>query len=177
MQSLFIRIFRKKDNLLIFVLATVLVFLLARIIPIWEILTNSFKIPDISLSRKFSIFSEYIFIYFIDIPIVEQATTIILSLALGINTVLFYQYIKKQQKIFAGKSFLGSSIGVMLGVFGVGCVSCGALVIAPILTGIGLGAQIGFISQYALLISWAGIAGICISSYYLLLQINKPLVC
>ena len=177
MNKVLTRILRKPTNISILVGVSAISFIAIRLIPFWQIINNSFMMPGISPSRKIILLFEYIIVFFTDLMFVEQITTIILSLVLGVNVVLFIEYIKKQRKVFAGKSFAGSTLGVILGIFGAGCVSCGALVIAPLLTAIGLGSYIEFFSYNALLISWIGIVIILLSSYYLLSQIKKPLVC
>ena len=61
--------------------------------------------------------------------------------------------------------------------FGVGCLSCGFLIMAPVLTFLGLGAYLGKVGEHALLVSYGGMILVIISILYLLKKIGEHLIC
>lgn len=177
MLTSFKQIFSRPKNFFLTILTMILVFFVLRIIPIYEILWNSFRIPGLSLSRKFEIFFEYTFLVFFKLHTLEQFLTLVLVFLTSINVILFVIYAKRQRRLFSGKSFLASISGIILGLFGIGCISCGVLILAPLISFIGLGSYVGGITQYALALSFAGVILVSLSNIYLLHQLEKPNVC
>jgi len=172
-----VKIFSKKKNIIIGLLVSAIIFVILRVIPVYMILKTTFIIPGVKWSRKYELFTDYVLTSFFEIAFVEQLLIILLALATAVNMIVFYYYIKRQQKILSGKSFFASASGMFLGIFGIGCLSCGVLVVAPIVSALGLGAYIAGITQYALLLSYVGLTFIIFSIGYLLHQLSKPLVC
>jgi hypothetical protein len=177
MITLFVHLFRKPKNYLSLLIGSFFVFVIFRIIPVYRIIKNSFKIPELSISRKIEIFFDYTFVSFTQVPLQEQIIIIILSVLTMINIILFVMYSLRQRKILSKRSFFSSISGMFLGLFGVGCLSCGVLIMAPLLTFIGLGSYLGNFSQYALTFTYAGLFLLLISTLSLLHQLKKPLVC
>ena len=153
------------------------IFVLLRIAPVFEILKNSYKIPGLSFPRKWDIFIEYVFQTFCDINTAEQLLIIILSILTALNIVLFVIFAKRQRKMLSKRSLAASLSGMVLGLFGVGCLSCGVLILAPLLTFLGLGAYLGNFAEYAVTISYVGMVLVILSSLYLLKKISEPLIC
>ena len=177
MLTTFINIMRKWKNSITLVIGSCVLFIILRILPVYEILKNSYKIPGISFSRKWELFIEYTFQSFVDISLGEQFIIFALSILTTFNIILFIIFARKQQKILSKRSFAASISGMVLGLFGVGCLSCGFLILAPLITFIGLGAYIGDFTQYAITISYGGIVLVIFSIFYLLKKISEPVVC
>lgn len=177
MLTSFKQIFSKPKNFSLTILTMTLVFFVLRIIPIYEILWNSLRIPGLSLSRKFEIFFEYTFLVFFKLHTLEQFLTLVLVFLTSINGILFVIYAKRQRRLLSGKSFLASISGITLGLFGIGCISCGVLILSPLISFIGLGAYTSGITHYALLLSFGGMILVGASNLYLLHQLRKPNVC
>lgn len=151
--------------------------MLLRLLPVYEILKNFYSLADISFTRKIEVFNQYIFESFVHGTFQEKFSTITLSILSSFNILLFIIFAKRQRKFLVGKSFFASLSGIFLGLFGVGCVSCGAFVLAPIITFLGFGAYLNQFIKHAGLISNIGIIFVLISIFYLLKQISKPMIC
>ncbi|MCD5390027.1 MAG: hypothetical protein LR005_01435 [Candidatus Pacebacteria bacterium] len=177
MKKIFISIIKKPKNIIFLVTITALIFILLRLLPTYEILKNFYALPNITFSRKLEVFYQYIFEPFFRGTFQEKFSTIILSILTSLNILLFIIFAKRQGKILSGKGFFASLSGMFLGLFGVGCISCGAFVLAPVITFLGLGTYTGKFIEHAGLISNIGIALVIISILYLLKQISKPLIC
>jgi len=177
MLTSFNQIFSKPKNFFLTIVTMVLVFFVLRILPIYEILWNSLRIPGLSLSRKFEIFFEYTFLLFFKLHTLEQFLILALTLITSINIILFVIYAKRQRRLLSGKGFFASISGIILGLFGIGCISCGVLILSPLISFIGLGAYTSGITHYALLLSFTGVILVSLSNLYLLHQLGKPNVC
>lgn len=107
---------------------------------------------------------------------IETIAIVLLSLAIGINMVVFITYLKQYRKQL---SFAGTNLTLMamvLGVFGVGCLSCGVLLLAPIISIFGISAAI-WVTNNGVIISLIALTLVLYSSYILLRKISDPQVC
>lgn len=177
MLNVFISIMKKTKNIIAVTLGTFLVFIVLRMIPIYTILKHSYTIPGLTLGRKIDIFLEYTLVSFTQSSFDEQFIVVTLSVLTVINILLFIVFSKRQQKMLSGKSFIASISGMFLGLFGVGCLSCGVLIMAPLLTVVGLGSYLESFTEYAIWLSYGGILFVTISILYLLKKISEPMVC
>lgn len=177
MITTFINIIKRPGNIFLTLGFGFTIFTLLRIAPVYEILHNTFKISTLNAGRKFELFIDYVYTSFFEMSLGEEFLIIILSLATAINIVIFIAYVKRQRKVLSGKSLAASISGMVLGLFGVGCLSCGVLILAPVITFLGLGAYSQLFIRYGLMISYVGLILVIISILYLVRQLSKPLVC
>jgi len=177
MFRLLLSILSSKKNIHALVFGSLLLLILLRIIPQFHIIYNFWLLHGVDISRKFEILYQYSFGSFSLWYLYDTLAMIILTIAMVINSIVFVAYFKRQKKVLNKGSVAATSTGIFLGMFGVGCVSCGALVLAPILSSLGL---LGFLEilpfagkEFVII----GLFFIGISTWYLLKQLQKPLVC
>ncbi|MCA9351859.1 hypothetical protein KC866_00500 [Patescibacteria group bacterium] len=177
MVNTLLHILKRRWNTIALVCGSCAIFLILRIVPVYGILKTSYALPGLSFVRKIDIFLEYVIYSFTRISFHEQLLVIALSILTTLNIILFIVFTQRQQKLLSKRSFIASVSGMVLGLFGVGCVSCGVLVLAPLITALGLGAYLGTFTQYALLIAYIGLGFVIVSSLYLLRKISQPNIC
>lgn len=177
MLNIFINLFKKVKNITFLIVMSLLIFISLRVLPVYDILKHSFSIQGMSATRKMDLLYEFTITTFTEGMPQEQVIVILLSVLTAINILLFVIFAKRQRKILSGKSFLASISGMLLGLFGVGCLSCGVLIMAPLLTFVGLGSYLGGAIEYAVWIAYVGIIFVISSIIYLLKKISEPLVC
>jgi hypothetical protein len=177
MRKTSLSIFKKPRNIIFLLIGSILMFTLFRVIPVYQILSDFFSLPGLSAMRRFEVFSEYVFDSFLTATLSEKISTITLAVLTTMNLLLFALFTKRQRTMLSGKGFFATASGMILGLFGVGCISCGAFVLAPVITFIGLGTYMKYFIEYASIISYAGIILVLISNIYLLRKISKPMVC
>jgi len=177
MLNSFISVFRKTKNNIALVIGSFVVFIMLRIIPVFNILKHSYTISEMTVARKIDLFLDYTLATFLEASSVEQFIVVALSILTVINIILFVVFARRQQKMLSKRSFFASVSGMFLGLFGVGCLSCGVLIMAPLLTFIGLGSYLGNFAQYALWLSFGGMIFVIISILYLLKKISEPMIC
>jgi hypothetical protein len=169
----FLKIFSKKINVIIAFVLSIIFFLFLRIFPYIKILTDFFQISGITFQRGFDVVWGYMYESIFHATIVEQIVVIVFPVFLAVNIVIFIIYLKQQRKYFSTKGTALSFSGTLLGFFGVGCLSCGALFFAPLISLIGFGGLLKYGAELSLL----GLVFILFSIIYLLKQLTKPLVC
>jgi len=70
-----------------------------------------------------------------------------------------------------------SGLGMLCAFIGIGCASCGSLLLTALIPLLGIGAFISILPFGGAEFSVLGIALLAISSYLLLRQIAKPMTC
>ena len=168
---------KQKNNIIAWMLTSFVFFVFLRVLLFYKILWTSYHIPGISFTRKFNIFNEYVFYFFTSIGAHEQFLTIIFSLLGGLNIVLFIIFFRRQRRLIPKRNFIATLMGIILGSFGVGCLSCGVLLIAPLISFLGLGVYLSDIAVHAVAISYIGIFCIIFSSVYMLKKMSNPQLC
>lgn len=104
----------------------------------------------------------------------SRTIAIVISVLSGINLAMFVFYIKRRIKLYksSGLGFLAALVGLL----GIGCASCGSVLITSIF-GFGATAFLGFLPFHGLEIGFLGIAFLLLSIYLLADKISNPLVC
>lgn len=177
MFNLLFLILKRKKNIFALVMGSLILFIVLRVIPQAHIIYDFWLLHGVNLSRKFEIFYSYSFGAFSSWSWFDTITSIILSFATMINIIVLLTYFKRQQKVLNKGSLAATSVGMVLGMFGVGCVSCGALVIAPILSYLGLLGALELLPFAGRELVIVGLFLVVISTVYLLKKLNQPLVC
>ncbi len=72
--------------------------------------------------------------------------TILIALLFGVNSAMLLYYVNRTGVlgVTSGKTLIGKILGLVAGILGVGCASCGALLLTPLLGTAG----VAFLSTY-----------------------------
>ncbi len=172
-------LFRKGKNILALTLLSFFFFTLLKLVPVYPILRDSFRISGMTLARKLQLFYTYTYATCADHLWNSRLVTIFLSILIALNILLFVAYAKRQGRYIVAthRTFIASIGGIILGFFGIGCISCGAFILAPLITFLGLGTYMQFFQSNAYLISVIGLVFVLLSNLYLLYQLSKPITC
>jgi hypothetical protein len=138
----------------------------------------------ISIGRQFGVFDGrlYISVYKLlafNISVMDTITLIffiIFVISMSINIHSFIYYLKIYRKRVHASGTILSFSGVILGLIGVGCLSCGVLLLSPLITILGLSATL-WITQYTFVVYLISIIMVTISSVLLLKRIHAPSIC
>lgn len=177
MKSTFQNIFKQPLTIFFTGIASIGIFILLQTLPVINFLKSAYHIPGLPFSRKIDIFFHYVFEPFGYVSFYQQVLVIGLSLLTAINLILFIIFIRRQRSLFVGKSFFASISGILLGLFGVGCISCGIFILTPLLTFLGLGAFLKNTQEYSLFLSGIGVLLLVFSIGYILKKLSEPPVC
>jgi len=103
--------------------------------------------------------------------------TTLIALFFGINVSLFYFYYSRFKSVKKRSGIKTNTIGLLLGVLGVGCASCGSLVLASLFSIFGLGGLFSLLPFGGVEFAVLGLLMLMTSTYYLLKKIHDPMVC
>jgi hypothetical protein len=95
---------------------------------------------------------------------------------IGINIVTFVVYLKRYRKNMKTASSYLSFWGTILALIGTGCLSCGVLILAPLVSIVGISFTT-WISGNGVILSTFGLLLMVCSTYILLKQLANPQVC
>ena len=109
--------------------------------------------------------------------VVSASYTIAIAVLFGINTALIIYYIRSRQNSKLGSGTTLSAGGLVSGIFGIGCASCGTFVIGSLLSIFGASVLLTYLPFGGEEFGFLGVALLIYSSYLILKKINEPLVC
>ena len=175
----FLKIIKNPWNDILLIFLSLLIFITLKIIPVYTLIRDFFKVSGTSFLRKLEVVNEFTFLSCTDSLWETRIVTVLLSVLIAFNILLFMLYAKRQGTFLRGshKSMLATLGGIILGFFGIGCISCGAFILAPLITFLGLGSYMHFFTGEAHIISFIGVLFVFLSNLYLLRQLSKPIVC
>lgn len=107
----------------------------------------------------------------------EESYFLAISLAIltGINSAMFAFYIKR--RINMDKSVGTGLFGMILGLLGVGCASCGSIILSSIFGFTATASFLGVLPLRGVEFGILGIALLLLSIYLLSIKIPNPLLC
>ena len=171
------RIASKKKNITLFIVIFLVVFIILRTLPHIRLLWQFAHLKNISLIRFLEVFYEKT----IASLFLSTASSNIIAFALpflvALNIVLIIEYYQKQKILLEGKSFFVSFGGMFLGLFGVGCFACSGLLLAPLISLLGLTAFFKILPYGGQELAYVGLIFIIASNIYLIKKISSPNVC
>jgi hypothetical protein len=177
MVNLLLSILGKSKNIFALAFGSMGLFIFLRIIPQFHIIYNVWLLKEVSWVRKVEVLYQYSFGSFSLWDWFDTSATIILTLVTIMNIIVLSIYFKRQRNNLNKKSLAATSLGMLLGMFGVGCVSCGALILAPLLSTLGILGALELLPFFGKELVVIGVCFVIGSTMYLLYQLKKPLIC
>lgn len=159
------------------VIATTIILLVAILTPshktLSEIITNDYY----SIWDKIKIFWGLLGFFQTNFTLASQLLTLILAILFGINFVLFIYHIKNRIKNEKAASLgLLGTLGAITGSLGIGCLSCGSIILFSILGVSTTTAYLGMLPFKGMEFGLIGIIFLSVSIYLISIRI-KNLVC
>lgn len=103
---------------------------------------------------------------------------ILVAIMFGLNISLLTYYIRRRQSRETSRKIQLANIGgIVSAVFGIGCMTCGSVVLTAIFGIFGAGAIIAFLPWHGFEFGIIGLLLLSFSIYYIGKRINDPLVC
>ncbi len=171
----FRRVFRRWRYIVIAGAVCMLIFAIATWLPNSRLLWALWSDSSISLVDKVLFPLRLLQSITTNFTAVSASYTILIALIAGINASLAVYLMRT--RVLTGGSVVAGLSGLFTGSLGVGCASCGSLILTSF---IGTAVGIGILAFLPLGGSEFGIAGVVllsISTYLLAKQITKPLAC
>ncbi len=158
-------------------LTAFVIFAFATWLPNLQLLFSILKDPLVPVSDKLMLPVNLVGSITTNFTVLAASYTVAIALLVGINTALATYQIRRQKQNLSRSGTAASSLGVLSGVFGIGCAACNSLVLVSVL---GMVGAAGIVPLLPLKGGEFGIIGVLLlatATYMLARQIAKPLVC
>jgi hypothetical protein len=170
-------IFQKKRRYVFVFLIALLIFVLVRSIPNFPFLKIFSRQYGVFSYEFLDIFGSYLLGTFFSTTIADSVVLVVLGILTGINIVVFGAFIRRQKNLLASRGGALSVTGMLLGLVGAGCASCGTALLAPVLTALGLVGSLSWLPFHGLEISFIGLGLVIFSTWFVLRKMSQPTVC
>lgn len=168
-------IYKNKLNLLVGLTFAGAVLLVLIILPNYQIVINSILSPKYSLGLKLKLWQGLAGGFFTNYTGWGRLALGVLAVLSGVNVMIFIYYLRNKYRLLKMTGL--NLLGIAAGMLGIGCASCGSIVITSLL---GLGLSGAIISRLPLNGNEIMISGMAImlgSTIYLWRQVGKPMSC
>ncbi len=168
-------VYGKKRYLLISCVLAVVLLFVAALIPSLATLENAFLSPILNREAKWSVFIDALFLFRVGYTPLQQVLVILGVFLLSIYLSMLLQHIRKRAAI--QKAGGAGLLGMLIGMFGLGCGACGTFLLSSLLGVTAAGAFLAFLPLRGAEFLFIGNALILLSIYSLAKKINEPMVC
>lgn len=173
------RVFRRPLFLLIAVVTTSLTLVSIVWWQNWKLIVFIFSQPDATLLMKLHFLLSLLGGLGTNFSLLSAVLTCTVVILLGMQVSLLIFYIKRVKKgtrrMFHTNS--ASMIGILSGLFGIGCAACGSIIATTVLTTIGAGGLLLYLPLHGSEFGLLGVGLLLYSIWLLLRKINDPFVC
>ncbi len=146
-------------------------------LPNWRLVFQILPSSSITLSEKASLLWSLYGSIQTNFTLLSASYTIAIAVLFGINITLLAYYIKTLRGSTSGGNTVVGAGGLVSGVFGIGCASCGTFLLSSLLGFVGVAGIITFLPLGGEELGIIGVALLGYSIYALLRKMKKPFVC
>ena len=113
--------------------------------------------------------------FFTNFTLASQVLILITAILAGINMALIMHYVRKRAS--AQKAAGTSLLGILIGFIGIGCASCGSVVLSSLIGVSATAGVVNFLPLHGAEFALIGIAILLWASWTIIKKINGPNVC
>lgn len=177
MLQILIKVFKQPLYLAVTVLVSLIVLFSAILLPNLSLLINLYLSSSASVIELLEVTFSLLGSLKTNFTIVSASYTVVISVLFGINVSLVVYYVRNYKDGLEKSGITTSTFGILVGVFGIGCASCGSLILTSLLAALGLGTYLAFLPLGGQEFGFLGVILLLISTYLLLKKILKPNTC
>lgn len=168
-------VFKKPVYVLIAGVASFILVAISAFLPQRELLAFVFKYDSFKWSSRFKILKDLLFNVSITMKTPGKIIFVLLVILTGISIALLAYYLKR--RLHFGLESGASIGGIILSVMGVGCASCGSVILSSIFGFSATIAFIGFLPLGGIELGLIGLGLLVWSIYSISQKIQKQIVC
>ncbi len=170
------RVLRTPRFAIAFVFLAVAVFFLLRALPHWQMLFQLWQIESVSFARWLDVFFDVTVAAMTDALWWQNALAIALPILIATN-VVFALAVIRSAVLLRARHVGTTVVGAILAVFGAGCAACGTLLLAPLISVLGLGAFFAALPLGGQEGAIIGALILCGANVYLIRLLAQPRTC
>jgi hypothetical protein len=167
---------RRKDSLAIFIIASVLFFLLILLVQNGTASRDVLSFTALPLIHRLLLALRTMFDIYHTFTIGTLVLAILWSFLGGINIALAHLYMRLRGEVIL-HSGLYNGIGLLFAFIGIGCAACGTAFLSIILSFFGFSAMLSLLPYEGQEIGYTGLIFLCIATYSLSRRVARSNVC
>ncbi len=144
-------------------------------LPNFHLVSSAVGSETLTLSQKSKLLSSLVGSFQTNFTVLSQVVTIVTAVLAGVQISLFVYYLRSRAQM--QKSIGMSFVGIVSSMLGIGCASCGSVILTSL---IGLGSAAAVLTVLPLHGQEFGILGIGLllfANIWLVRKIEQPIVC
>ncbi len=169
------RVFADWRYALLALLSSLLIILISVWLPNKSLLGYIFSASNLSWVEKFAFLLGSFGILGSNFSFFSRSVIIILALLSGINLAFLVYFLKSRIKSAAANGL--GFLGIISGLVGIGCASCGSVILSSIFGFTAASGWLGFLPWQGVEFAVFGLALLLFSIFLLAKKIQNPLVC
>lgn len=164
--------------LFLFLVVSFLVLAVAVWLPNRELILWMFSQTHVGIGEKLQFLFSLLGGLETNFTLLSATSTILMALLFGLNVVLFIHYIRTLRAATVPTTVGATSLGGLIsGFFGIGCASCGSIILATFLGQVGAGGLLFLLPFGGAEFGILAVLLLAYSAYVLIKKSRSPLVC
>lgn len=173
MLEAFGKIFRKAEYIAITVGVFLLILFVALILPNIRLVIEFASLTQTSFSETLLLTFNLAGSLKTNFTVLSALATVLTALLFGINVSMVTYYVREKKRALKKQGVATGTVGLIVGILGIGCASCGSLLVSLI----GLGGALAVMPFGGQEFGVLGVLLLLFSVYTLLRTMSKPAVC
>jgi hypothetical protein len=170
-----VTIFRKPRYMALALGASLLMILITVFLPNRTLIGSTLTSGKYDSAKRLDLYGGLLGGFWTNFTLVGQLTTVIIAILFGINIGLLTYFLHNRYQM--QKTTGLGVVGLLVGMLGIGCASCGSVLLTSLL-GIGLTTiLVGNLPFHGIELTFVSIGLLVISNMMLLSRIKSPVVC
>ncbi|KKR14952.1 MAG: hypothetical protein UT42_C0013G0003 [Candidatus Falkowbacteria bacterium GW2011_GWA2_39_24] len=176
MNNIFTQILRRPPYLVISIVTSLIIFVFLVWLPNLRLIVTVLT-SDTTLVQRLKFPISLLGSIITNFSILSATYTIAIAMLFGINITMIIFFLKRRLKNIRQTGVTIGFLGLISGIFGIGCTACGSFLLLTLLTWLGAGTLIKLLPLQGGEFGILGIFLLLLSIYLTARQINKPITC
>jgi len=172
------RVFSQVRYIQIAILVAGLALSVAILLPNTAVILQVLQSQSIGIGAKLSFLGSMYGAFFTNFTLFSAFYTLTIASLFGMNSALLVYYVRRRQAVVSNTGgHTAGVLGVVSGIFGVGCAACGSVIISSVLVLVGAGGLLTVLPFHGAEFGVLGVIFLSLSVYQLSKRIADPMVC
>ena len=176
-QRVLLKVFSRPAYITLALSIAVLVLSFAVWFPNWRLIFIVIGSSSVSFTEAVGVLLGLFLSIGTNFTILSAFYTIAIAVLFGINVALLVYYVSMRRGVFQGRGGAFGVGGLISGIFGIGCASCGTFILTAVLSLVGAGGIIAFLPLGGKEFGILGVILIGYATYWTVKKIEEPMVC
>lgn len=133
--------------------------------------------PSVSLAQKIELPLSLLGSIATNFTTLSALSTVLIAILFGMNVAMLVYLVRSRAALLHKSGAATGTLGLLSGIFGIGCAACGSLIVTSVLSLLGAGGALAYLPLRGAEFGLIGVALLLWSTYALSKRIGDPLIC